>query len=187
MVTTHSMYIKKWWCMMPRRPKIEEGRFTILKVIFQNKATKMFWRPKNAILCRTMIHSHQQEQFDDHMNSQNPHHRGLSQMTNKCSFPKHVWPSKSLDMWLAQCGLVLVQIVSFTMVCWIPSLESCVDIPTRARRGELTANPAYVGFEDTLAQLKRRCLRWISCAKGTMNGDRLDQPQGCAGMRGDIL
>ena len=84
----------------------------------------------------------------------------------------------------ATCGLILVLMVSFTMTCQTQKLELCVDILARVQRGELVAHPAYVGFEGTFAQLKRCFLREISCAKGTMSGDGLDQPQGGARMGG---
>ena len=65
-----------------------------------------------------------------------------------------------------------------------PRLEVCVDIHARARRGELAANPAYVGFEDTYPQLKRRFLQRVFWAKGTTSVDGFDRREGCAMMRG---
>lgn len=89
---------------MPCKQKIGECCFITFKVIFQKEAIKVFWRLERVILCHTTIHSHQQEWFDDHMNPQRPHNRGLSHTTSKCSFLKHIRPPKSLLMWPTYCG-----------------------------------------------------------------------------------
>ena len=129
MVTVHPTYIEKWWCMR-RRVEIWKCMFHHPQGHLQKKkGTKLLPIAEGFILCRTTICSHRQKRFDGHMNPQSPHHRGLSQTTNKCSFPKHARPPISAQRWHTQSGSYPQ--ASWTVLWLPPILRSQIRIAPR--------------------------------------------------------
>ena len=59
------------------------------RVICVIETANVFLKTQEATPWCTPPRNHRQEQFDGHRYPQSPHHRGLSQTTNKCSFPEH--------------------------------------------------------------------------------------------------
>ena len=231
MVTTQSMYIKKWWCMTPCILEIGERRFITLKVVLKKRLQKCFgnhkelfydaqwftvtnkndlmtiWIPKVLIIevsPRRQTNVLFQNMFDHpslctcgQHSLVNTHkflgwHSDCLEVSARKSvkFPAHrvcciVAATPWVCPWcMTQCNYTTTILHNGTLnakagiMCWY-SITS---------RMSGTSYPSCIcQFEDTLAQLKRRFLREIFCAKGTTSGNKLDQPQVCAGMGKVVL